>query len=316
MFKTISFQTDEEWREFRKQGIGGSEAGICLGVNPWRSPLELWLEKTGRAEPEDLSGKEAVEWGNRLEAAIAGKFADRHPEYEVVVSECTYYDEERPWRHANIDRALIERDTGAMGVLEVKTAGARSDKEWVFGPPDHYLAQVYWYLVVTGFEFAHICVLIGGQEYREYEVTPDREDMEELERAVDSFWNDFVLADVLPELKGTGDEARALATLYPEATEPEPVVTSDIDHPEIFERFQLAQDKKVLESRIKELDNKIKALIGSRERVNTESTSVKWSRYTRESVDSKRLKAERPDIWAEYATETETGRLTFSAAKE
>lgn len=315
MFEQISFKTDEEWREFRKQGIGGSDAGVVLGVNPWKSPLELWLEKTGRQEPEDISGKEAVEWGNRLESAIAQKFADLHPEYSVEETHATFVSEERPFMHANIDRQLQDLNTGALGILEVKTAGARSDKDWVFGPPDHYIAQVTHYLAVTGYEFAYIAVLIGGQEYREYEIARDEEDISILIDREEGFWG-MVQDGILPKLVGRGDEGRALASIYPE-DDGEYRRLSDIDHPEIFERFQLAADKKAIEERIKELDNEIRALIKDSKGVETESMRVTWVRSESARLDSKRLKKEMPELYEKYQTVgLRDGGLRFSPAKE
>ena len=76
-YEEVKYPSDEEWREARKNGIGGSDVGAIMGLNPWKSPVEVWLEKTGHSEPPDLSGKESVEWGNRLEAVVAEKFADR-----------------------------------------------------------------------------------------------------------------------------------------------------------------------------------------------------------------------------------------------
>lgn len=315
-FREISFPTEEEWLEFRAQGIGGSEAGAVMGINPWKSPLEVWLEKTGRAEPADLSGKESVEWGNRLESAVADKFSESHPELLVFPSYATYVSEERPWAHANVDRVLQNIKTGELGILEIKTAGARSDKDWVFGPPEHYVAQVLHYLTVTGYTFAHLAVLIGGQEYREYEIAPDPEDMEAVIKAVDTFWNGYVLTGTVPTLAGVGDEAKAIATLYPEPRE-EYASADDIDHPEIFERWQLSQDKKAIEARIKELDNEIKLLIGDKKGVETDSTRVTWVRGDSKRFDTKAFKKDNPDLYEKYEVAGVMDRgLRFSPAKE
>ncbi len=64
------------WLETRNSGIGGSDAGAIMGMNPWKSKYQLWLEKTGQAEPEDLSGKESVYWGTVLETAVADRFSE------------------------------------------------------------------------------------------------------------------------------------------------------------------------------------------------------------------------------------------------
>lgn len=61
-------QNHEAWLGMRNKGIGGSDAGVIMGDNQWKSKYQLWLEKTGQAEPEDISGKESVYWGTVLEA--------------------------------------------------------------------------------------------------------------------------------------------------------------------------------------------------------------------------------------------------------
>ena len=315
MFKSISVSTEQEWLDLRRKGIGGSDAGAILGVNPFKSPLELWLEKTGRVEPEDISGKEAVEWGTRLESPIAMKFADEHPEYSVTETHATYISEERPFMHANIDRELQDLKTGQLGILEVKTAGARSDKDWVFGPPEHYLAQVTHYLAVTGYGFAWIAVLIGGQEYREFRIERDEEDISILEEREEIFWN-MVLDGTLPELVGVKGEAKALATIYPES-DGEHRHLSDIDHPEIFELFQLQADKKALEARINDLGAHIRALIGDSKGVETESMRVTWVRGPQRRFDQTLFREENPEMYEDYKTESiRDGGLKFSPAKE
>lgn len=319
MFEQISFQTDEEWREFRKQGIGGSDAGTILVVNPYESPFELWLEKTGRQEPADLSGNEKIEWGNRLESAIAQKFADLHPEYSVEETHATFVSEERPFMHANIDRQLQDLKTGALGILEVKTAGLMSEGDWVFGPPDHYIAQVTHYLAVTGYEFAYIAVLIGGQEYREYEIARDEEDISTLIDREEEFWG-MVQSNTMPKVVGTDGEAKALARAFKDDDGEVPQV-SDIDHPEIFECWQVCQDFKEIEARKKKLMSEVKALIGKHKGVETESMKVTWPRGSVVEYMGKdgiaALKRDHPEIFDKYKSQRiHDGGVRFSFAKE
>lgn len=69
-------QDHQAWLNLRNKGIGGSDAGVIAGVNPWKSPFKLWLEKTGQAEPDDLSDNEAVLWGIKLEPIVAERFTE------------------------------------------------------------------------------------------------------------------------------------------------------------------------------------------------------------------------------------------------
>ena len=66
----------EAWEKLRMQGIGGSDVAVIMGYNPWKKPYELYCEKVGLIEPEDLSDNEAVEWGVELEPIVAKKFSE------------------------------------------------------------------------------------------------------------------------------------------------------------------------------------------------------------------------------------------------
>ena len=64
------------WLKVRNTGIGGSDASVVVGMNKWKSPFQLWMEKTGQKEPDDLSDNEAVYWGTVLESAVANRFSE------------------------------------------------------------------------------------------------------------------------------------------------------------------------------------------------------------------------------------------------
>lgn len=313
LYTELRYGSDAEWREARKGGIGGSDVGAIMGLSNWTSPLEVWLVKTGREEPADLSGKESVKWGNVLEPVVAGEFASRHPEMKVLRKNCTMVSKERPWAFANIDREL--RGPDGRGILEIKTAGLRSADQWVFGPPDHYLCQVQHYLSVTGWDFAWCAVLIGGQEYREYFIPRDEDDIAAIDAAVDKFWNEYVVTGVMPEMTGRGNEGRALAGLHLE-NNGEYVSVMDADFPELGEAVSLNQEIKALQARKREVDNAIKARVGDAKGIESESVRCTWSRFKEARLDSKRLKAERPEIFAEYSNESvKDGGLRLSPSK-
>lgn len=313
-YAEVRYATDDEWREARKDGVGGSDVAAVMGISPWKSPLEVWLEKTGRAEPPDLSGKESVEWGTRLEPLIADKFAEAHPELTVLRKNCTMVSRARPWALANIDREL--RGPEGRGVLEVKTAGLRSADSWVFGPPGHYLAQVQHYLSVTGWGYAWVAVLIGGQEYREYRIERDEADIGAIDEAVDGFWNGFVVPGVMPKMTGRGSEPEALLGMHPDPSDGY-VPFMDADFPLFGERVSVGIEIKALEARRRRLDSEIKALIGDARGAETESVRCTWVRSKSRRLDARRLKEELPETYAEYEEEiTRDGGLRLSPARE
>jgi len=150
--------TRAEWLAARKKGLGGSDAAAVLGISPWKTNEELWEEKTGRREDNDLSGEPYVEYGVAAEPFIREMFKLDHPQYTVShtenLSEC---HSEYPQLRASLDGRLIEKDTQRVGVLEIKASfiNSRADNEkWKDGVPNHYFVQVLHNMFVINAEFA------------------------------------------------------------------------------------------------------------------------------------------------------------------
>ena len=150
------FDSMEEWLVNRK-GIGGSDASAILGLNPYKTNQELWMEKKGQMSPMDISDKPYVKYGNDAEPLLRALFALDYPEYKVE-----YYDnnmiinKKYPWAHASLDGELIDSD-GRRGILEIKTTNILQSMQWEKWDnriPDNYYIQVLHYLLVTEFDFA------------------------------------------------------------------------------------------------------------------------------------------------------------------
>lgn len=111
-------QNRSKWLKMRKAGIGGSEAAAIVGLNPWKSAFQLWMEKTGQVEPEDLSDNEYVYWGNVLEQAVADRFCELTG--KKVQRRGMLQDDEYPYMLASVDRMVVGENAG----LECKTTNA------------------------------------------------------------------------------------------------------------------------------------------------------------------------------------------------
>ena len=136
--------TREEWLKVRKLGLGGSDMAAVLGLSPWRSPIDVWLDKTSDTVEEKES--EPMYWGNVLEEVVAQEFAKRSG-YKVRNNNFTLQSEEYPYLLANIDREIVGLDAG----LECKTANAFKANEWDGdNVPDAYYIQCQHYMAVTG----------------------------------------------------------------------------------------------------------------------------------------------------------------------
>lgn len=247
----------DEWSAARKGRIGGSDIAAVIGLSPWESKFSLWHRKSGLIGDPDLSG--VMEWGTRLEDAIAAKFADEHPEMDVRPAG-TYVHQDRDWQLANPDRLLY--GSSGIKVLEVKTA--REDTHW--GEPGtdqipvHYRPQVLWYLDALGLRIAHIAVLIAGSDYREYVIdmaTVDPNEIAHLRSEAEAFMAS-VKGKVRPDIDGSTVTYDILRQW------PDNVIDDDVQvSPEIRDQFWAAQDaSKAADAEKKRMASVLLDLIG------------------------------------------------------
>jgi len=158
-----------EWHQLRSKGIGGSQVGTIAGLNKWESCYTAWAKFTGKIDSE-IPDSPAMEWGRRLESVVLEKFKDEHPELDVIDEVGTWQNQERPYQIANPDGIAMD-EFGNLSVIEIKTA--RFPDDWDNGVPLYYLTQVQWYLSCLDIQRAYVAVLIGGSDYREFEIEAD-----------------------------------------------------------------------------------------------------------------------------------------------
>lgn len=153
-----TLQDRDAWLEHRKNYIGGSEASCVLGLNPYKTNVELWEEKTGQMEAQDLSFKPYVQYGQDAEKHLRALFALDFPEYMVGYKENnSFVNDAFPFAAASLDGWLTEKETGRRGILEIKTTNilqSMQREKWRDRIPDNYYVQVLFYLGVTGWDFA------------------------------------------------------------------------------------------------------------------------------------------------------------------
>ncbi len=187
-----------EWLENRKKGIGGSDAGVVMEVNPFKRKHELWLEKTGR-EVTQFTGNEATIRGDRYEPKLIGMFEAKHPAYKMIdTKHISLANKDYPFIAVSLDGAFID-ENGVPGTLEIKTAMIQNGnmlEEWNGGIPQSYYCQVLHQLLVTGFQVAKLYVWLDTpfwdeEKLREYTFYADecRDDMKILKEAEIEFWH-------------------------------------------------------------------------------------------------------------------------------
>ena len=208
----------EEWLVVRKQGIGSSDAAAAVGLNPYKSQLELWLEKTGRdtslpkLDPQDEDSP--AYWGNILEPIVATHYTKRSGHRVRRVNAVLQHpDPKLAWMLANIDREVI--GAPEVQILECKTAGINGARLWKEGVPEYVQLQVMHQLAVTGKQAADVAVLLGGQYLEVHRIERDESMIARLIDLERLFW-DYVVSDTPPPADGTASADAALRCLYPE----------------------------------------------------------------------------------------------------
>lgn len=191
--------TRQEWLQKRRAGIGGSDAAAVLGLSKWRTPLEVYYDKRG--EGTDQEDNEAMLWGRALEPVVRQQYAERTGRV-VRVPEGIIQHPQYAFMLANLDGVT---DDGRL--VEIKTARSPIG----FGEPgtdevpQAYLIQVQHYLTVTALPVADLAVLIGGSDFRLYEIPADRELQEMIIEGEAEFWHEHVERGIPPEPVSVAD---------------------------------------------------------------------------------------------------------------
>lgn len=207
----------EEWLAQRDNGIGASEAATAIGLNPYMSPLELWMIKTGRdkempkVDPDD--DRSPMFWGNVLEPVVAKCYTKRTGNKVRRVNAILQHpDTDKAWMIANLDYAITGSDE--VQILECKTSGGWGTKLWKDGVPEYYQLQVQHQLAVTGYQAADLSVLLNGNDLQIYRIERDDELIARLIELERRFWH-YVETDTAPPADGSESAGKALQYLFP-----------------------------------------------------------------------------------------------------
>ena len=192
----------EEWLQLRKQGIGGSDAGAILGVNPYSSPMDVYINKINDDTYIEDEDNESMRLGRDLEAYVAERFCEETG-LKVRRSNNMYAHPDYPFMIADVDRLIVGKENGLIG-LECKTASPYSADKWKDGQiPAHYLAQCYHYMAVLGAKAWYIAVVIYGKEFKYIKIERDEEIINNLIQIEKQFWEQNVIARCMPEPDGS-----------------------------------------------------------------------------------------------------------------
>lgn len=319
----------------RRLHLGGSDAAAVLGLSQWATPVELWLQKTGRqARPEPTAEQRKLfKSGHRWEPVICEMTVDRLRDdmglrVELVARNERYFDPEYPWMSVEIDFELIVTGTVVIGDKAVvfdhehinadaKTVGTFVKKKW--GPeentedvPIEYAAQFMTGLMVTGRRYCLVAALSSVHDVDIYWTIRDDETIAAMRPRLADFWINHVQADVAPD-PFKFDDIKALFPLdngmAVEAT------------PEIAAKVEQLRDVK---ARLKDLEVAEEALkLDIAEHISPHALLryegrdlMSWKGQNDTRLDTVAFREARPDLFAEFATTKVVRVLRFLKAKK
>ncbi|MBN8747181.1 MAG: YqaJ viral recombinase family protein [Variovorax sp.] len=312
LVKTQDLSRDQ-WLDVRRQGIGSSDAAAAIGLNPYKSPLQLWMEKTGhdgnlpKIDPNDESNP--VYWGTLLEPIVAAHYT-RRTGHRVRRINAVLQHAQHPWMLANIDREV----TGApdVQILECKTAGYHGARLWEEGVPEYVQLQVLHQLAVTGKQAADVAVLVCGQELRIHRIERDEALIAQLIELEARFWR-YVETDTAPPADGSDSAATALKALWPRDSGETLDLRGDLVLSAAFSDLVAVRATLAATALQEEcLRQTIQQRMGDATVAAFDGGEVRWKR-TKDgtALDTERLQADHPELVRQYM-DTKAGSRRFT----
>ena len=305
---SLSGLTHEEWLQWRRKGIGGSDAATVVGLNPYSSLYELWADKQGFLP--DKEDTEAMRTGRDLEQYVADRFCEATGK-KVQKLPYMYCHNEYPFITANVDRKIVGENAG----LECKTTSPYNKTDFSDGNVQlSYLCQCWHYMNVMGYDRMYLAVLVLGKGFYWYTIDRDDKQQQALLDAEIDFWYIYILGDNMPEPDGSESADNALKTIYGKETR-ETVNLMHCDR--LLEDYAKARDNcKAAEAEKERLEQQIKLHIGEAAAGIGSKFKADWISQTRKSVDTKKLAAEYPQVYEQVIKTTQSRTFRFAERKD
>lgn len=296
----------ESWLRYRKQGIGGSDAGAVCGLNPYRTAIQVYYDKTSDTIGE--FDNEAMRQGRDLEEYVARRFCEAAGK-KVRRANAMFYDEKNSFMLADVDRMIVGENVG----LECKTASPYMADHWRDDNiPLSYLIQCYHYMSVCNADAWYIAVVIYGKDFKYYRIERDDEAIELIIRIEKDFWYNHIIPKVLPDPDGSKTADSAIAERFKESQD----ITIPLSgfNERLQRRQELINVIDHMEREKRQIDQELKLYLGDAEVAENDQYRVSWRNISRNSLDEKRLKEEQPQIYEKYRKVTTSRRFSVKVA--
>lgn len=296
-----------EWLEYRRKGLGGSDAPTIVGFNPYNSLFRLYADKKGLIGA--VEDNEAMRQGRDLEQYVAERFMEATGK-KVRRRNYMFQSEEYPFMLADIDREVVGESAG----LECKTTSAFAKSDFESGEiPLYYYAQMTHYMTVMGYDRMYLAVVVLGRGFYWFCIERDESEIASLVAAEREFWETCILADKPPELDGSEATANALKEMYPTEQADTIVSLPDDLMSEYHKLKQLSDD---VDSKLDCIKAQIQSTLGDMAEGQSDTYKVTWKTQKRTTVDSKKLKSKYADIYSECSKESKSRVLKITEIKK
>ena len=304
---------NHDFTQDRTKYIGGSDIGAILGLSKFRSPLEVWMEKTGKETKQ--SDSLPLRFGSFAEEFVASEYA-RATGFALLHDESIYIHPTYPFMSAHIDRFVLgdaignEMGNTASRLLECKTANPFSRGDWgepgTDQVPMSYLSQCIWYMAITGIEQCDLAVLFGNSDFRIYEIVRDLE-LEALviEKAL-HFWNEHVLRDNPPPAQTEAD----YQALF-KKSDPSKTIEANPKTVKLIQQLQsLGKQSGDVDEQITQIKQHIMNEMKEAEVLSYQGNMIATWKAPKPSfrLDSKRLEAEEKEVFERFKMQIQSSR--------
>ena len=295
-----------EWLEYRRKGIGGSDAGAVCGLNPYRTAMQVYQDKI--MDDLDEFDNEAMRQGREFEDYVARRFMEATGK-KVRKVNFMYYDEDHPFMIADVDRMVVGENAG----LECKTASPYMAEHWEDGRiPISYQIQCLHYMSVCNADAWYIAVLIYGREFKYYKIERDEEMIADLIRIEEDFWENHVVKGKVPAPDGS-ELADSVIEEYFKKSREKTIELTGFDE-KLERRQELAKDIEDMETEKRQIEQELKLYLGEAEAAKNGRYRVSWKSVSSQRIDEKRLKEECPEVYEKYRKTTQYRRFLVKAA--
>lgn len=290
--------------EARTLRLFSQDAAAALGLDPDKSPLELWLEKTGRqtASLENDTRDESTPafWQSVLEPIIAWRYS-RSTGHKVrrYRREVSHTSPDLLWMVARIEREVLDDED--VQLLVCRAVGASDVHRWQEGVPVAMRLQVMHLLAVTGKHAADVAVLLGGQQWQIHRIERDEASIAQLIEGERQF-SHYVDTDRPPPTDGSTSAGKALARLYPQDSGARRDFRQQAGLLAIYLELKvLRQALQAKQARAAELQQRLQQALGDATHGDFPHGSIRWQRsQDRTVLDVERLLQDHPELLERY----------------